>query len=213
MTKHRIALLTIGDAARDAAKWLFRHVDPLLARRAEEGRPSTEVEWLLPDNDVLDSPGTAVLDGGPRVIVPIVLQRLDLAGLNALGRSLGRSRHAGHGPAALASHLRYVAFSCPWLGKNPNDDARLFATLGELVRTHLVGRPGSPAGGVWDDPLCLGVVRADERLWALSQRLDRPTHGLGAAEGLDPRAAEAVQLAFHEASELTEAVLRWLGAD
>ncbi|MCB9537087.1 MAG: hypothetical protein H6704_12620 [Myxococcales bacterium] len=205
--------MTLGDAARAAAKWLIRHVDPLLARRAEEGRPSAAVEWLLPEHDILDSKGAAVLEGAQRVIVPIVVQRVDLAVLNVLGRSLGRSRHARQGPAALAFHLRYVAFSCPWLGENPTDGARVFATLGELVRTHLVGQASSPAVGVWDDPLCLGVVRADERLWALSQRLDRPTHALGAAEGLDPRAAEAVQLAFDEASALTEAVLRWLGAD
>ena len=65
----------------------------------------------------------------------------------------------------------------------------------------------------WIPTTNLARVNADERLWALSQRLDRPTHALGAAEGLDPRAAEAVQLAFDEASALTEAVLRWLGAD
>lgn len=209
MTVHRIALLTIGDAARDAADWLTRHVDPLLARRAREGRPYADVRWVRSDDDALSSTGAALLAEGQQVIVPIVIQRFDLGAFEALGRLIANSPLAQPDRVALASRLRYVAFSCPWLGQNPNDGAWLFATLDEHVRERLLGQPGSRAGTVWNDPLCLGVVRADERLWNLSKRLDRATYALS---GVDARQMDAVQVAFGEASDLAERLIQWLRA-
>lgn len=211
MSPHRIALMAVGDAAHEAARWLIRHVDPLLARRAEEGRPSANVRWVRSDDDALSSTGAALLAEGQRIIVPIVIQRFDLGAFEALGRLIANSPLAQPDRVALAARLRYVAFSCPWLADNPNNGTSLFATLSERVRESILGQPGSRSGMVWNDPLCLGVVRADQRLWGLSDDLSRPTYELGRTDGIDKGDVDALHVAFGEASDLVDGLSVWLG--